>query len=812
MARLWPALSGIITFGVSNVDVFAQPTPDNGASPGPATGFTCKMGKQHELDDVEAGEGTLDLLNLRGHYTPGNAASPYYPNVLPMRPYTQTATYAGTTYPVFSGFVERFPISFDGKYGLTKAVLVDGLSKLSRTPLPSAADGECRLDNPTYLYRMDEAVGSSGAGDSINPGVNPAAIQINSKYGAATLVFGAATGLADGATGVSFGSVYTYSVTDPTPGSTGKVSLLSIADQSRSGPALPNAAFTIDYWVVMPSSAPVGATPAYIAQQARNDNTAGISLALYSDGKVYFQHFKAGFGLTTVPSLSRICDGALHHFAASVDSDLRTMKFTIDGVLQGTTVAASTLDLSNYDTNHIGGRIFANGTIGDQFPGIVCRAALYPSSLSLARIQAHYNAGKTAFAGEASGTRVGRILDYAGWPAGKRTLQTGVSTMGPALIAGTDAFSALKDVNSTELGLLFVDASGNVVFRSRDDRWTRRTSTYTLGDDSSGLNNMFSLENFSFEGGTVGNWTGAGFGYTTSTLANTATFAQVGAKALQVTLPAATALHAGGLLNMTGLVIGQQYCVSAYVRVPTGTPAIRMTEAFGAWSMPAAAGYPAISTVNDAFQRLACTFVATATSGWLGLVCNTASTAGQLFVIDGVILEIGALPSSTGMEIPFLPDVIFDDDPALLINDLTISREGGATVRAVDGTSVTAYGNSGTTRTSNASTDGEAADQANWLIAQFKDPKLRIEKLVIDAGANPAVFPQVLAMQLGDRVTVHRRSAQADVTGDFFIENKEVEGDSSTFTVALALNPADTPRAVLWDTDNWDDATTGWGF
>jgi hypothetical protein len=75
-------------------------------------------------------------------------------------------------------------------------------------------------------------------------------------------------------------------------------------------------------------------------------------------------------------------------------------------------------------------------------------------------------AGGSVGAGEDTGARVSRILDSAGWPSADRVINTGSSTLQATTLDG-DVLSELQLAQDSELGELYVDAGGRVVFRSR---------------------------------------------------------------------------------------------------------------------------------------------------------------------------------------------------------------------------------------------------------------------------------------------------------------------------------------------------------
>ena len=66
-------------------------------------------GRNHELDRVEAGKAKIRLRNVDGRFDPTNLASPYSPNVRPMRRVRVRATWEGVTYDRFNGYIEDWP-------------------------------------------------------------------------------------------------------------------------------------------------------------------------------------------------------------------------------------------------------------------------------------------------------------------------------------------------------------------------------------------------------------------------------------------------------------------------------------------------------------------------------------------------------------------------------------------------------------------------------------------------------------------------------------------------------------------------------
>lgn len=90
-------------------------------------------------------------------------------------------------------------------------------------------------------------------------------------------------------------------------------------------------------------------------------------------------------------------------------------------------------------------------------------------------------------AGEDSGARVSRLLDAASWSAFDRQISDGDTTLQATTLAA-NTLTELFQVADTELGELYMDGAGRVVFRNRHALLTEdRSNTVqaTFGDDAS---------------------------------------------------------------------------------------------------------------------------------------------------------------------------------------------------------------------------------------------------------------------------------------------------------------------------------------
>jgi hypothetical protein len=67
-----------------------------------------KRGRNAQADEFQTGTLTLRIVDQNGDFNPQNPSSPYFGLLDPMRKVSISATYGGTTYPMFSGFITSY--------------------------------------------------------------------------------------------------------------------------------------------------------------------------------------------------------------------------------------------------------------------------------------------------------------------------------------------------------------------------------------------------------------------------------------------------------------------------------------------------------------------------------------------------------------------------------------------------------------------------------------------------------------------------------------------------------------------------------
>lgn len=98
--------------------------------------FTSR-GVQEELGRPEAGTANIVFDNSDRRFDPTYTSSPYYPYVTPLRRIRVRAYYNGANYPLFTGYVERWPVQWRQNTSQVSVQCVDGFAVLANAKLPA---------------------------------------------------------------------------------------------------------------------------------------------------------------------------------------------------------------------------------------------------------------------------------------------------------------------------------------------------------------------------------------------------------------------------------------------------------------------------------------------------------------------------------------------------------------------------------------------------------------------------------------------------------------------------------------------------
>lgn len=356
----------------------------------------------------------------------------------------------------------------------------------SGTELRGFLTEEMLLDSPLCMYPLQEAEGSQSFGDIT--GSQPAASITTSKYGAGVVDAGqAASG--------SFVAGTVVQLTNP-----------ASTQQASQGswltfpvPTLTSSAYSFVAWVQMPALNT--GNPHTIAQATSNVNstTAGIDLYYTTSGLFAQVSDSAGVAASVTANVTAPFDGNMHHFAVTVGADLKTVTLYIDGKSAGSAVAGSAMGapVAAGSVMNLGMSMYGStAPPSEAFTGGYAFVAFYNSTLSPARVLAHYNAGANAFSGERTDTHAARILAYR--PNLGSNLDTGAGNVGTGDIGGQTQQQALLDTGDAEGGVIYADGQGRLVLRARSRLFNPApvvTLNYALGQVGLGTTYVDSIEN-----------------------------------------------------------------------------------------------------------------------------------------------------------------------------------------------------------------------------------------------------------------------------------------------------------------------------
>jgi hypothetical protein len=428
-------------------------------------------GAQDERSDPVAStlefmlDNSADTGKLAGRWTPGHANADADWNVDCRVSFRLTRN--ATVYEEFDGYVESVEPTWPGgvqSWSVVKVTCVDVTARLGRqAPLNAMVIEEMLADSPTYLYPMTEPQGSTSAGDIVNPTVNPAAVLINSKYGALPVDFGHDTGMFDGLPGIGFA---------PNSLTSSAATALAIRyGNTVLGACIPDAAHTVECWFTTTQTAAVLG----IINVQEKDSLVRALLVMQTDGKIAATWYNMS---RTLVSAASYRDGLPHHVAVTQGADKKTFKLYVDGVVVDSLVNAFTNDMPGFILNEVG----ADSRGGGSFGGTINFMALYPSELSAARLLAHYQAGKGTL-NERSDQRYARIAAYTNVPT--TGLPTGLATMGGQKTAGRSVTEVLSEVAQTEGSESYATGAGELTFQVRTARYNATAGVSLTADDLS---------------------------------------------------------------------------------------------------------------------------------------------------------------------------------------------------------------------------------------------------------------------------------------------------------------------------------------
>lgn len=398
-----------------------------------------------------------------------------------------TAVTAFTTsgpglYPIYTGFVERFPVNYDmfGTRRIVPVTGVDALGVLSRTEITQSYSDTIAADTPVLHFPWTDEVG-------------PGRPDIGGKQFAVTIGLGTNGEVSwQGDTwldGSSVLSVTKQNATDPpTDGYFAKEQWTEWNTTTGFVQFNPHAA-TIECWVrfsegvIVPmqlASVTNGTTVRANETYVRFEVDAGRLMVVIRDA---ISGTTGQFGFPLASGWDGFPDGKWHYIAVTLftfgdgNSGIGVMCDGVEDLFVLSTPPSTTWPINNLHFS-------ADTEFGDlRSQMAIAHWAVYPRNIGNSKRKAHWQRG-IGFAGELSGARVSRLLTtYWGGP---KLVAAGTLKMAEDFsYDGRYMLDALQEIQASEQGLVYADRSGAVVFEDRLTRYATQSPVGELGEDAS---------------------------------------------------------------------------------------------------------------------------------------------------------------------------------------------------------------------------------------------------------------------------------------------------------------------------------------
>lgn len=430
--------------------------------------ITITRGRTDRYSTVQPATLSLTLINSDGRFTPGNMASPYYPNVKKGRKIRVSVTNSAGTFLRFVGFVNEWPVTWADASASVSDVQISASSRMANLGrgklLPSVSEIECLSDIPEAYFPLGDSAGSLNAGNVATTVQPQMALTPFGGGSNSNITFGSATGPAtDSLTAAQFTRV----------SATAGAYLASSPLQSFNSGSDPS--ILLEAWMSSSQTQEMG-----IAQLDAG-NSLYLALGTNASGKLIATYATPATGVVyTITSSATITDGALHHVAVRQTTSGGTTSSTL--FLDGASAGTSSNSSSQFNLTRL---VAGGGLVNSAFSGTLAHVVAYSgAAISDSRVNQHYLAGSTGFSGEASGARVRRLALYAGIPDAEIGVETGLSTsITNQDTTGRIPLELMQEVVATEGGVLYDGRDGLLYFHARSHRYNSPVSITLQGSD-----------------------------------------------------------------------------------------------------------------------------------------------------------------------------------------------------------------------------------------------------------------------------------------------------------------------------------------
>jgi hypothetical protein len=404
-------------------------------------------GRSDDFDKNFTSTASLVLNNNTRVFDPFNTTGTYYGKLTPRRQIRIRATANGTTYPIFRGYVNGFPVTWSdaGKTSTVTVECFDTISFLQSTVLKNDfADIFTRSLNPIHYYKCSDPAGNTVIKDFGSASVN---LNVVSGRGNETLTAKYSLGLALSGTSADLTNTV-YSKYEPS-----------------NVPVTGDASFS--FWAAFPESTnteqtlTIGAvtTTSQLYVRAHVPFTGNLMVAIQND--VEISQYETS-------STERVASSIPAHYVVTYTASTGAIQIYVNGVNRTSTNGGYVSPLT-------GVKLFPTKSVSLS-DGVFQEVAMFNYLLSNAQIVDlfRYGAGNKT---ESTSSRVSNILSLSGLPASLYSVHgTSVGEITGSPAPNTVIADALTTAMETEGGYTFVNKSGILTTVNRNYVTTNSTS------------------------------------------------------------------------------------------------------------------------------------------------------------------------------------------------------------------------------------------------------------------------------------------------------------------------------------------------
>jgi hypothetical protein len=152
----------ILDSGVLGVNALADSTAVTVDVSNQVDSIRTTRGRTALSDIFQTGTMSLRIIDQNGDFNPMNPASPYYNLLNPMRKVTITATWNGTTYPIFAGYITSYDTTTPrdvGEIVYTTIQAVDGFRLFQNAQITTVATTPAGQTTGTRINKILDSIG-----------------------------------------------------------------------------------------------------------------------------------------------------------------------------------------------------------------------------------------------------------------------------------------------------------------------------------------------------------------------------------------------------------------------------------------------------------------------------------------------------------------------------------------------------------------------------------------------------------------------------------------------------------------------------